>query len=747
MLFPLVAALAPGLATGMRPDVQRGGVHASIASAARLLSDASGAQESRRALQVVSGIVETIMAETNNATEHMSDDDAALFRSVIDLVETSIYASMDSAHVADKQALSAGAAAVEQCNAKIAARQSPNGDLGKLHQSVKDDQSELDRLKGVVDDETSNNASAWDTFDSHMQMISESPGCPAFPSKTMPTLDVYFEKSDYVVWFTTQSKAYTDAKVLWTTADAALTAAVEDYNVQKAIRDTQYCDWKNELEAACEAFEKCFTEKSDEFNKQLVPRVQSDMESRIENFKAGETIVHLIKFLLADVKDHEVPPIVTSRYELDFPTLPPKAECDLGVLASSMWVPVVDCGSGQYCLRIVTGTGGANDGHLTVVVEGSEVQTLVDGSAIFGKGDVVVAGDTCYDKPIREVRVKNPGNNAWTGTIEYSSDEGSSFQPMYCIGGCNSVGPADKIVVDGNTDGHNQADLECLSGKTCRLMPQASGPHCLRIVTGTSSANDGHLRVLVDGSEFLDGHKIFGKGDVVVAGGTCLQEPIQEVSVQNPGTNAWTGSVEYSSDAGLSFRPMYCVGGCNSFGPAGKIVVDGNTDGHDQADLECLSGKTCRLKAIRTFPSPAVIKNVHSKRRLFAQSGKSGESGVGAMRDGPIHADQKWSIEPVGDGLYKVQNVHSNRRLYAQVNKNGETGVGAVSTGDFFEDQKWYIEDVGGGRNVFRNVHNARRLFAQDDKDGTQSFNGERGVGAMNSGTVWADQKWFVEAA
>ena len=46
-------------------------------------------------------------------------------------------------------------------------------------------------------------------------------------------------------------------------------------------------------------------EISDDFNKRLVPRVRSDTNSRIEALKAGGTLIHHIKFLLADVANPE----------------------------------------------------------------------------------------------------------------------------------------------------------------------------------------------------------------------------------------------------------------------------------------------------------------------------------------------------------------------------------------------------------------------------------------------------------
>merc|ERR1719512_51139 len=131
-------------------------------------------------------------------------------------------------------------------------------------------------------------------------MISPAPACPDFPARTMPALDVYFEKSEYSIWFAAQQASYDAMRDAFTAADSALTDAIRAYNIHKAVRDVQYCDWKSELEAACAAFDKCFKEKSDFYTKTLVPRVTSDMNSRIEVKKAGDTVVHQINFLLGE---------------------------------------------------------------------------------------------------------------------------------------------------------------------------------------------------------------------------------------------------------------------------------------------------------------------------------------------------------------------------------------------------------------------------------------------------------------
>jgi len=344
MLFTFLAALGACQTTAMRPELSRTKMSQRIATVGDLVSKISSPTESRTALQAASGIVDEILAETGNATEHMSDDDASLLKEVIKLVEDSIYGSMDSAHNAQTKALNDGKAAVDECSVDILARQAADGDLGQLQQHVTDKQTELDRLQGVVDEKTLANATEWNTFNNHMQMISNPPACPGLPARTMPALDVYFEKSEYSIWFAAQEAAYDAAREKYTIADSALTAAISAFHIQLAVRDTQYCDWKDELEAACAAFDVCFQTASDAFNA-LVPVVTSDMNQRVENLKAGDTLVQQIKFLLAESKTRETPTSDVSRYTIAFPLLGVKADCDQSVVDDAKWVPTPECGS------------------------------------------------------------------------------------------------------------------------------------------------------------------------------------------------------------------------------------------------------------------------------------------------------------------------------------------------------------------------------------------------------------------
>merc|ERR1719436_241563 len=207
-------------------------------------------------------------------------------------------------------------------------------------------------------------------------MIPPSPGCPDFPaSRTQSTLDVYFEKSEYSSWFSASQGPYFAHRDAFVAADDALNDAVAAFEHQKTRRDTQYCDWKEELQQACADFDTCFSDKSKYYTDELTPRVQSDMASRIEAFKAGETLVQQIKFLLADSTTRETPEVDTSRFELGFPEVPAQRSCPLELLEDDMWVPTVTCAHHWSVSTFVNGHAVLDGEGVRVYVPSYGVQT------------------------------------------------------------------------------------------------------------------------------------------------------------------------------------------------------------------------------------------------------------------------------------------------------------------------------------------------------------------------------------
>jgi len=349
MLSILLVAAALGQCAAVRPERLGAKVVSQVATIADLLEPVRAMAHSTRpidrlaAFKAANGIVNKILLQSGNATKHMSESEQELLQKVVDLMESSIYASMDSSHKADESALGAAISDIEKCSSDIANRLAATGDLGRMHQSVRTKQSDLNDLQAVVDEKTAANTSAWEAFALHMSLIANPPEVPSFPARTMGALDVYFEKSPFCLWFTQQQEAYVVKRDAFVAADKALKEAIAAYDVKKAMRDVQYCDWKTELEEGCGAFEDCYSTKSDFYTKELKPRVTTDMQARIENFKAGETLVQQIKFLLAKSTSRETPTVDSSRYEVDFPAVPDQGTCDLSPLTSSEWVPTVTC--------------------------------------------------------------------------------------------------------------------------------------------------------------------------------------------------------------------------------------------------------------------------------------------------------------------------------------------------------------------------------------------------------------------
>ena len=92
----------------------------------------------------------------------------------------------------------------------------------------------------------------------------------------------------------------------------------------------------------------------------------------------------------------------------------------------------------------------------------------------FKKTSVVL--DECYpDAPVVEIR--NPTNDGWVGTIEYSRDGGLTYAPYRCPS-CNGR-TADGAIfyVDGDSNmAHTWGGNQCLRGVRCQLAQDTVGP-------------------------------------------------------------------------------------------------------------------------------------------------------------------------------------------------------------------------------------------------------------------------------
>jgi len=339
MLSAVITGAAAMQAFAMRPEASA----ASLKIAKLADSIQEHPSDTMAAIEVASAIVNDIMLEAGNATKHLAGGEQETLENVTKMIRETMYASMLEDHSQDEDNLDTAIAHILECNTDIAEFQSPTGKLGRGRLASMESQHELDRLHEIVDDKTRVNRTTWDAFSFHMSWISTPPPCPALPARTMPTLDVYFKKSDYSVWFAAQQPQYYEKRDEWIAARDALAEAIEAFDIQKAVRDAHYCDWKTELLSECALFDECFADRSDYYSNTLVPQVKSSIETRIAAYKAGQTLIAQVEFLLAVKDTSETGTIDTSDYKIEFAALPAKGSCDLSPLTSSIWTPPVTC--------------------------------------------------------------------------------------------------------------------------------------------------------------------------------------------------------------------------------------------------------------------------------------------------------------------------------------------------------------------------------------------------------------------
>merc|ERR1740122_431714 len=155
--------------------------------------------------------MEGVLLDVGNATEHINDDNKATLNTVIDLIENSIYKSMNSSHDADVAALASAVAAAGACNSDFANRIAPGGDIGKLQTSVGGLQTELNELKSEVDSKTTAERAEWTKLSNHMVALSEAPSCSALPVRTKENLHSYFEHSTFATWYAEEQAVWQNA--------------------------------------------------------------------------------------------------------------------------------------------------------------------------------------------------------------------------------------------------------------------------------------------------------------------------------------------------------------------------------------------------------------------------------------------------------------------------------------------------------------------------------------------------------
>lgn len=244
------------------------------------------------------------------------------------------------------------------------------------------------------------------------------------------------------------------------------------------------------------------------------------------------------------------------------------------------------CGS-IYCVQIKTGEEGSNDGYLEFTIAGKNTPAQE-----YKKGTTV--SEECFEEPV-EVTVKNPKNDAWAGTVKFSTDFKQNWFDMPCTNCGRGKKLNAKLVVDGNGDSDDQGEYTCLKEKTCTLkFPKV----CMQLKTGGNKDNNGQVSITVSDKKIIDNRQL-DKAETLVR---CAAEA-GDVKIQGETQDAWAGTIKAAwvqKGADWQWLETTCPGCEESpeYVPADRekfIVADKNSDSKNQGKALCHDGNSCSL--------------------------------------------------------------------------------------------------------------------------------------------------------
>ena len=143
------------------------------------------------------------------------------------------------------------------------------------------------------------------------------------------------------------------------------------------------------------------------------------------------------------------------------PSLSP-VSASTGPTASPTSSPTSSPVPSEVCVRIKTGDRSKYKGYLKVALDsGYGYDTILD----YTPGEPYPNGTVIYEEcygTIDGIQVIGPDNNGWVGDIEFSTDDGITYDPFVCEDGCTGpVKTTAPIAIDknGNSGDADVADL------------------------------------------------------------------------------------------------------------------------------------------------------------------------------------------------------------------------------------------------------------------------------------------------
>jgi len=343
-----------------------------------------------------------------------------------------------------------------------------------------------------------------------------------------------------------------------------------------------------------------------------------------------------------------------------------------------------------YCVKIVTGGGGANDGPLDAWVDTGS-GPVQEASGNQAKNSIVV--DKCSENDIVSVKVKGPTNNGWAGSVTYSSDGGQTYASMNCTGAC--TGPQSGtagIVADGDDDAIEMAKTWCFNGEVCTLTKRPNNLNCVLIVTGGTAGNDGPMEVWVDTGSGPEKQASGNHRLKLVVVDMCSEKEILSVMVKAESLNGWLGAITHSYDGGHTYTAMECSDCTSSQNSTAKLVVDGNDDGADD-ETWCHNMALCKI--VKAETTTTTTTTVYTLQAIYGgELPYLGHNGLALGLQVNATVGVKWKVKRVAqiDGswtctLQAVVQFDSGESYLS----SDDSGFQMVSSADT-ANETWMIE-------------------------------------------------------
>merc|ERR1712048_1162864 len=124
--------------------------------------------------------------------------------------------------------------------------------------------------------------------------------------------------------------------------------------------------------------------------------------------------------------------------------------------------------------------------------------------------------------------------------------------------------------------------------------------YCLKITTSSQGGGTLDVRVNAGSGLVQEATGLNAHGATVLD--KCYTTEVSILELQNPTTDGWVGSVEYSTNGGAAYTFLTCTN-CGVGSSSESIIVDGNANGAGVYPTECLNGDACSFVQAPT-PSP-----------------------------------------------------------------------------------------------------------------------------------------------